>query len=241
MEEIKEKHSLAMRWTHWINFPILAIMIWSGMLIYWANDAYSITVFGYKLIHFFPDWFYKLFSIRRRLAEGMAFHFLFMWFFTLNGLFYVLYTLISGEWRELLPKRNSFKEAWLVLLHDLHIIKFAPPQKKYNAAQRIAYTGIIIMGFGSVATGLAIYKPVQFYWLTWLCGGYSMARIIHFGLTIGYVFFFLIHVLQVILAGWNNFRSVIAGFEIIKKPDTINDRENKKVDSVINPSANNDN
>lgn len=226
-----------MRWTHWINFPVLAIMIWSGMLIYWANDEYSITIFGHQIIQFFPDWFYKFFDIRRRLAEGMAFHFLFMWFFAVNGFLYVLYTLISGEWRELIPKRTSFKEAWLVLLHDLHIRKFAPPQKKYNAAQRIAYTGIIVMGFGSLLTGLAIYKPVQLYWLTWLCGGYHIARVIHFALTIGYVLFFLIHVVQVVLAGWNNFRSVIAGFEIIKKPDNATVEEEKNVELPVGPSV----
>ncbi|MDB5141404.1 MAG: thiosulfate reductase [Mucilaginibacter sp.] len=215
MKVIKEKHPLVMRWAHWVNFPILAIMIWSGMLIYWANDEYSITIFGHTFVRFFPDWYYNLLHIPARLAEGMAFHFLFMWFFTLNGIFYVLYTIISGEWRYLLPNKHSFKEAWLVLLHDLHIRKTAPPQDKYNAAQRIAYTAIIVMGIGSVITGLAIYKPVQFYWLVWLCGGYHLARIWHFVLTIGYVLFFLIHIIQVILAGWNNFRSVISGFEVI--------------------------
>ncbi len=135
---IKEKHSIAMRWTHWINFPVLAIMIWSGMLIYWANGVYSISIFGYKVLGFFPAGFYKFFNIPYRLAEGMAFHFLFMWFFAINGLLYVLYTLISGEWRQLLPNRYSFKEAWQVLLHDLHIRKMLPPQNKYNAAQSIA-------------------------------------------------------------------------------------------------------
>ena len=134
-----------------------------------------------------------------------------------NGFFYVLYTVISGEWRQLLPNRHSFKEAWLVLLHDLHIRKTAPSQLKYNAAQRIAYTAIIIMGFGSLVTGLAIYKPVQFNWLCWLCGGYHLARIWHFILTIGYVMFFLVHIIQVILAGWNNFRSVISGFEVVNE------------------------
>jgi thiosulfate reductase cytochrome b subunit len=215
MKAIKEKHPLVMRWTHWVNFPILTIMIWSGMLIYWANDVYTVTLFGHTFVRFFPEWFYKLLHIPQRLAEGMAFHFLFMWFFTLNGIFYVLYTIISGEWRYLLPNKHSFKEAWLVVLHDLHIRKIAPPQGKYNAAQRIAYTAIIVMGIGSVITGLAIYKPVQFYYLTWLCGGYHLARIWHFVLTVGYVLFFLIHVVQVILAGWNNFRSVISGFEVI--------------------------
>jgi thiosulfate reductase cytochrome b subunit len=167
---------------------------------------------------FFPEWFYKLFNIPYRLAEGMAFHFLFMWFFIINGVLYVLYTLISGEWRELVPNRHSFKEAWQVLLHDLHIRKTIPPQKKYNAAQRIAYSAIILMGVGSLITGLAIYKPVQFNWLCWLCGGYYVARIAHFLLTIGYVFFFVIHIVQVILAGWNNFRSVISGFEVTEQP-----------------------
>jgi thiosulfate reductase cytochrome b subunit len=219
MKVIKEKHPLAMRWTHWVNFPILTIMIWSGMLIYWANDVYSITLFGHNFFTFFPQGFYHFFRIQKRLSEGMAFHFFFMWAFALNGLVYVLYTIISGEWRELVPQKKSFKEAWLVLLHDLHIRKMAPPQKKYNAAQRIAYTAIIVMGFGSLITGLAIYKPVQFYYLVWLCGGYHVARIIHFVLTLGYVFFFLIHIVQVILAGWNNFRSVISGFEVINKPD----------------------
>ena len=231
MKKIKEKHPLVMRWTHWVNFPILGIMIWSGLLIYWANDEYSVTIFGHTFVQFFPDWLYHALHIPKRLAEGMAFHFLFMWFFTLNGVFYILYTIVSGEWRQLVPNRHSFKEAWLVLLHDLHIRKSAPPQGKYNAAQRIAYTAIIIMGFGSVITGLAIYKPVQFYWLTWIVGGYHLARIWHFVLTIGYVFFFLIHIIQVILAGWNNFRSVISGFEVINEqsnaPATITNSNEK--------------
>ena len=222
MKSIKEKHPLATRWAHWVNFPVLMIMIWSGMLIYWANDVYSITIFGHTFYKFFPAWFNKALNIPFRLAEGMAFHFLFMWFFAINGLLYVLYTAISGEWRQLLPNRHSFKEAWLVLLHDLHIRKMLPPQNKYNAAQRIAYTSIIVMGFGSLFTGLAIYKPVQFYWATWLCGGYHLARIEHFVLTIGYVLFFVIHIVQVIIAGWNNFRAVISGFEIVKEQPTTN-------------------
>ncbi|TSD65060.1 thiosulfate reductase [Inquilinus sp. KBS0705] len=207
-----------MRWFHWVNFPLLTIMIWSGLLIYWANDEYSIKLFGHTYYRFFSEGFYQALHIPRRLAEGMSFHFFFMWFFTLNGIFYVLYTLISGSWRQLVPNRHSFKEAWLVVLHDLHIRKMAPPQNKYNAAQRIAYSAIIVMGFSSLITGLAIYKPVQFNTLTWLCGGYHSARVIHFVLTIGYVLFFLIHIIQVILAGWRNFQSVITGFEVVNEP-----------------------
>jgi thiosulfate reductase cytochrome b subunit len=219
MKRIVEKHPLAIRWFHWLNFPLLSVMIWSGLLIYWANDVYKIRIGGTTIFQFFPPSFYKTFNISYRLAEGMAFHFVFMWGFFLNGLGYVLFTAFSGEWRYLVPDRHSFKEAWQVLLHDLHIRRIAPPVKKYNGAQKIAYTSIIVMGLGSVLTGLAIYRPVQLSWLTFLFGGYTSARIIHFILTIGYCVFFLIHILQVIRTGWNNFRGMVAGFEVVKEND----------------------
>jgi len=220
MKKIVKKHPLAIRWFHWINFPVLGIMIWSGLLIYWANDVYKIGFGSTTLLKFFPDSFYKALNIPYRLSEGMAYHFMFMWLFFLNGIAYVLYTIISGEWRDLLPKRNSFKQSWQVLLHDLHIRKTAPPVVgKYNAAQRIAYTAIIVMGIGSILTGLAIYKPIQLGWLCAILGGYKMARILHFALTIGYFLFFLVHILQVIRAGWNNFRAMITGFEVKKIKD----------------------
>lgn len=222
MLRIKKKHPLIIRWTHWINFPVLTIMIWSGFLIYWANDVYRIGWGNTTLLKFFPQSFYEALAIPHRLAEGMAFHFAFMWLFFGNGIAYVLYTIFSGEWRYLLPQRKSFREAWQVLLHDLHIRKAAPPvEGKYNAAQRIAYTVIIIMGFGSIVTGIAIYKPVQFGWLCTLCGGYAGARVIHFALTIGYCLFFVIHIIQVAIAGWNNFRGMIAGFEVEKTREEV--------------------
>lgn len=215
MKKIVTKHRLATRWFHWINFPLLAIMIWSGLLIYWANDVYAIKIGGRQIINFFPKSFYEALNLKFRLAEGMAYHFFFMWFFFINGLLYVLYTAFSGEWKYLLPNKRSFKEAWQVVLYDLRIRKTKPAQTKYNAAQKIAYTAIILMGFGSIFTGLAIYKPVQFGWITWLCGGYEAARVEHFALTIGYCLFFVVHLVQVIFSGWKNFRSMITGFDIL--------------------------
>jgi thiosulfate reductase cytochrome b subunit len=218
MKKIVKKHPLAIRWFHWINFPVLSIMIWSGLLIYWANGVYKIQVGSITFVNFFPKGFYKALNVPFHLAKGMSFHFAFAWLFIINGILYVAYTIFSGEWRYLLPNRRSFKEAWQVLLHDLHIRRFEPPQQKYNAAQRIAYTAIIFMGIGSVITGLAIYKPVQFSWAMFLCGGYEAARAEHFILTIGYVLFFLIHIFQVIKTGWNNFQAMISGLEVIKQP-----------------------
>jgi thiosulfate reductase cytochrome b subunit len=146
----------------------------------------------------------------------MAWHFVFGWFFALNGVVYVAYTAISGEWRHLVPNRNSFREALQVMLYDLRLSKKHPPLRKFNGAQQLAYTAVIVMGAGSVVTGLAIYKPTQLSWLTSLLGGYQAARLEHFALTVGYVLFFLVHLAQVVRAGWNNFQAMVTGYEVIR-------------------------
>lgn len=223
MKKLEKKHPLAIRWFHWINFPVLFIMIWSGILIYWANDVYQIGQ-GKFAFHMFPAWFYKplvlggttIVEVGSHLAEGMAWHFFFMWFFMINGLLYVLYTAFSGEWRHLLPNKNTFKEAFQVVMFDLFLSKTHPPRQKFNGAQRLAYTGVIVMGMMSLFTGLGIYKPVLFGWLNFLVGGYKNARFIHFWLTMGYCAFFMVHIAQVIRAGWNNFRAMVTGYEVVK-------------------------
>src|SRR4051812_34358701 len=131
MKHLIEKHPRAIRWFHWINFPLLFLMIWSGLKIYWANDIYSVKIRTQVLFHFFPKYFYQTFLITHRLAEGMALHFMFMWPFLINGILYVLYTVISGEWKYIVPEKGSFKESWRVILHDLGISKAPLPQAKF--------------------------------------------------------------------------------------------------------------
>ncbi|HLK14059.1 MAG TPA: cytochrome b/b6 domain-containing protein [Fimbriimonadaceae bacterium] len=227
-----KKHPLAIRWFHWINFPVLTIMVWSGLLIFWANRNGPITRFGQPM---FPDWFFAppapkwlpawfptdiahhervIYSLTGRLAEGMAWHFTFMWFFALNGLAYVLYLMFSGEWRVIVPKLASFKKALLVALSDLHLVPAAKEDGKYNDAQKVAYTGVILLGLVMLLSGFAIYKPTQAFWLTGLFGGYVMARWFHFWTTMLLCAFFLVHVAQVARAGWNNFRGMVTGYAL---------------------------
>lgn len=220
---LERKHPLAIRWMHWINFPVLFTMIWSGILIYW-NDSdnayrhphaiYRIGLGNFTVLRLFPDWFYKQLNVPYHVTQGLGYHFFFMWIFALNGIAYVLFLALSGEWRFLVPDRRSLREAMQVTLVDLHLRKGLPPQTKYNAAQRIAYTSVIVMGAGMLVTGLAIYKPTQAHWLTTLLGGYEMARWLHFWITMSFLGFFAVHVGQVILAGWNNFRAMVSGREI---------------------------
>lgn len=224
-----KKHPRAIRWMHWINFPLLTIMIWSGLLIYWADSVppyqhahqvYRVGIGSWTLFRFFPDWFWKMLNAPYQLTTGLGWHFLVMWLFAINGVAYAIYLAVSGEWRELWPQKESFRDAIYVVLVDLHLRKGLPPQGKYNGAQRIAYTAIVLMGSGSLITGVAIYKPAQAHWITTLLGGYEMARWEHFWLIIGFSSFFLIHIVQVMMAGWNNFRSMVSGYELQRRHPT---------------------
>jgi len=221
---------------HWINFPILFVMILSGIRIYWndsdnahlhAHAVYRIGVGAFTLFRIFPESVWKALHIPWHVTEGMGDHFLFMWLFALNGIVYVLFTLISGEWRFLVPRRGVLREAARVLRATFTLRKTERSDHKYNGAQRIAYTTVIAMGAGSLVTGLAIYKPTQLHYVTTLLGGYEWARWEHFWLTIGFCLFFLVHVAQVVFAGWNNFQSMISGNEIRRAGEPSMEQERR--------------
>ena len=76
-----------------------------------------------------------------------------------------------------------------------------------------------------VLSGLALWKPVQFQGLAALMGGYEGARLVHFWMTIGLSLFFIIHVLQVMRAGWGNFRSMVTGYVVERRspPPAVDD------------------
>ena len=234
---LEKKHPLAIRWMHWVNFPVLFTMIWSGILIYWndsdnaykhPHEVYRVGVGPLTLFRFFPLWFYRAIDAPYHVTRALGYHFFFMWVFAINGVLYVLYLLWSREWKFMVPMRQSFAEAVQVTLVDLHLRKGMPAQTKYNGAQRIAYSSVIVMGLGSLVTGLGIYKPTQAHWFTTLLGGYEMARWLHFWLTIAFCAFFLVHVGQVTLAGWNNFRAMVSGYEIRRADETSIEAERSR-------------
>lgn len=201
---IREKHSLILRITHWLNVPVLSVMIWSGLLIYWANPVYLPI----------PENIGP-FRIHHRLAEGMGWHFLMMWPFVVNGIVFVINLFVSGNWKELFPDNKTFQKLIPFILFDLHLNKKCPVfEGKYNPAQRVIYPAVILMGLGSIISGLAIYKPVQAGFLSQMLGGYESSRFLHFLCMSGILLFIPVHLIQVARSGWNNFRAMVAGYEV---------------------------
>ena len=210
----KKKHSLALRWMHWLNFPLLMVMMYSGMRIYWSDlrDPYTLGIGGWEIFTFWPDRVNTGLQLDAKLAKGIAFHLNFGWFFVINGVIYTLWLTRKGNWRHIVPDVQGLRDARKCVAHDLHMSKEKPVQGKYNAMQQLTYTAVILIAFLLVASGFAIYKPGQLAWLEALFGGYDWARLVHFSTTILLFGFFFIHIFQVIRAGWRNFASMVTGF-----------------------------
>ena len=219
-----EKHPRAIRWMHWFNFPVLSVMIWSGLRIYWSFDWTRVPgEFGEN--NLIPNGFYEQLQLDRKLARGLSFHLTFGWLLAINGLFYVLYLVFSREWKHIVPRVDDLRKIPATMLHEIGLRKTKPEQGLYNVMQQLAYSTVTLMAAVIVATGFAIYKPTQLSWLTWLFGGYETARAIHFLMTAGIFAFFLIHVVQVIRAGFGNFWSMITGFELTDEAEVETELE----------------
>ena len=216
-----EAHPRAIRWMHWLNFPILSIMIWSGLRIYWSFD-FTRVVGEFGDNNLIPNDFYDTLQLDRKLARGLSFHFSFGWLFVINGLFYVGYLILSKEGRHIVPRVKDLKNIFATLLHDVGLRDKAPEHGQYNVIQQIAYTSVLIMAAIVVATGFAIFKPTQLAWLTAIFGGYESARAIHLIMTVALCSFFLIHIIQVVRSGFGNFWSMISGYEL--RPATLAER-----------------
>jgi len=203
-EVTQRKHHALVRLAHWLMLPLLVGLIMSGLSIYWAAPVYPPG---------FPKSFYDNFSFgRQALATALLLHWFFVYFFMLCAALYLAGLLAGGGWRALLPRRGDFREAFAMARYYLRLGKHPEVTTKYNALQRAAYASIPVFGLIIVASGWAMHKPVQLWWLERLFGSYDGARIIHFWTMWVFVAFAVPHVILVIADGWATMRSMITGW-----------------------------
>ncbi len=76
--------------------------------------------------------------------------------------------------------------------------------------QKLVYVGILSTGVVIVASGLALWKPVQLRELAVLFGGYEGARLVHFFAMVAIVLFLVLHVVMALLVP-RSLRAMIRG------------------------------
>jgi len=146
---------------HWVNIISLLFMMSSGLQIYNANP-----VFGGRGGWHFPN----LLLLGGWLGGGRDWHFAVMWIYSLNLLAYGLFVFISRRWQRRFASSS-----------DIKAIRVSENVKRKSYAwHRLVYTLIIPILILAIASGLAMYKPVQLHWLASLFGDWQTLRTVHF-------------------------------------------------------------
>jgi len=189
-------HPLVVRITHWFNALAILVMVTSGWRIYNASP-------------FFPFRFPPEITLGGWLAGALQWHFAAMWLLAANGLVYLGYGIFAGHFR-----KKFWPIAPAAVIADILAAfkgKLAHDDlTAYNAAQRAAYTTLILAIIILVLSGLAIWKPVQLQELAALMGGYEGARRVHFFAMALTVFIVIVHVAMVALVP-RTFATMITG------------------------------
>jgi thiosulfate reductase cytochrome b subunit len=180
-----------------VNAVALIVMMLSGWEI---HNAHPIAPFR------FPE---RL-TLGGGLIGALQWHFAAMWLLVVNGLTYVLLGIATGRFRtKLLPLSLSaaLRDAFAALRgrlghEDLSV---------YNGVQRLLYAGVITLGALVVLSGLAIWKPIQFQWLTLALGDFDTARIVHFAAMSAIALFLLVHVAMALLVP-RSLRAMLRGY-----------------------------
>lgn len=196
-ERIEEQHhSLAARIAHWSVALAILVMIGSGWRIY---DNVPILPFQ------FPYWmtlggdrnFATVTSNDWGTGNAIAWHFAGMWLLLAGFGLFLANGLLTGHFRRdflpLTPRgflRDFLAAATFRLPHRLG---------EYNAVQKAFYWGVLFAIVMMFVSGLAIYKPVQLGWLTWMLGGFPAARVVHFCFMAVIFGFLIVHLVLVAL------------------------------------------
>src|SRR5437667_4870732 len=189
-------HPLWVRLTHWVNAVAMVVMIGSGWEIYNASPL-------------FPFAFPPAITLGGWLAGALLWHFAAMWLLMVNGLVYVVLGFATGRFRKkLLPitAGGVISDTGAALTGRLSHEDLT----KYNYVQKLLYAGIIVVSVLIVLSGLSIWKPVQFQYLTALFGGYDVARYVHFFCIAAICAFLVVHVVLAVLVP-KSLRAMIIG------------------------------
>ena len=189
------RHPFLVRLTHWINALCILILTISGFQIYTGRQ-----------------WF----------ALGRWHHFFFAWIFSLNGLLFVSYSLLSGHLiRDLLPGSLDRPKAGAPLRSYFLFCKLKETNAaRYNVLQKIFYSGVIL-GLGPLIlmTGLisSARGEALFPLLLNVFGSRRTAKAIHFDVMILFIGFTFLHLFMLAMTGFRRqVRSMITGWRRIE-------------------------
>jgi len=106
------RHHWIVRVTHWVNVVALGLMVTTGLRIFNAYPAFARRGESFCCYPFSGKPIPSSLTFGGWLAGARNWHFAAMWLLFLNGLVYVGFIYLHGEWRDLVPRRGDIRDSW---------------------------------------------------------------------------------------------------------------------------------
>ena len=185
-------HPLWLRIIHWANAAAVIVLIMSGWRIYNATRFLNLYV-PFTNEPLFPSkW-----TLGGWLGGAIQWHFAAMWVLFASAVLYTILFILSRRGQQFWPVTPQ--GLWSDIKGFLTGHLSHSDIRKYNTIQKLAYLFAMADLVVLIASGLVLWKNVQFGWLRVLLGGYEAARYIHFYAMCGIVVFIVVHVVMALL------------------------------------------
>ena len=189
-------HPGVVRLTHWLWAVAVIMLLMSGLRIYNSEPIFDF---------YFPVWMTLGGSLESAnklhndfgLAGALLWHFAAIWPLFIALPVFLVYGIVKGHFRmkywpvtpaQMIRDITDFFKGRLS--HDLGV---------RNAVQKLLYAFAILDMIVMVASGLVLWKPVQFHTLGLLMGQYEGARYVHFFGMAAMAGFIFVHLALVLL------------------------------------------
>lgn len=183
------RHSLAMRASHWLFAAVFFVLVFTGLILF--------------------------FHASRRLGwSAEHVHLLFVWPMLIVGGLYVVAGVVQGDLGELLVRASDIPKMLPMLGYYLGWRSEPPLHGKYNPLQKAAYSMVLfVLTPLIILTGYLLWPHAPFtHRLTAMLGGRASVRLLHNDVTVALLAFFVGHILMVTATGLReNLRSMLTG------------------------------
>jgi thiosulfate reductase cytochrome b subunit len=223
------RHTVLVRVTHWITVLSFIALLGSGLEIVVSHPRFYWGETGNVNTH--PLFTIHIPASRGTVPTGYGYewpdengwsrylHFQAAWLLVFTALVYGIASLLNGHFRKDIvpaPRDRNWRSIRAVLArYRLRAPANPAEAHSYNVVQRLAYISVIFILFPLIIwTGLALSPAFDsaFPWAVNIFGGRQSARTLHFILTWLLVFFTIVHVAMIYLAGfWSRMRAMITG------------------------------
>jgi Ni/Fe-hydrogenase 1 B-type cytochrome subunit len=207
----------AYRIDHWVRVASIVVLVITGFYIHRPSPTFAGAT---------PDQWSEL------MSQVLFAHYVAGYVFTLTlvtRVYRAFNSKFDADWRDFVSWQ-IIRDMPQTLLYFLFLRKRHKKYRRYDPLQALTYLFMAVLAVVQILTGFALYHgtvfglaaPDSFRWVSYVLGGDSNTRLVHYLNMWVFVVFTLVHVYMAAMVSWTerdqSFRSIFTGYKL-KSPE----------------------